>query len=420
MKIKKIVAAAVILFLSAGCICAYTVVRFEPGKKNDMVMINRIVKEVSENWASLDEGSYPESGYPFCVLSADESILYQSSPNAVNGMNQALANGEPVVDIRMGDTVAGKVIITADREAAFKAMQKSLVLVLLVFFAVYAGFCGLYFYYLHRKIIRPFRSLERFAHEIAGGNLDFILQTDKENIFGSFTQSFDIMREQLKTAKQREFLANQSKKELVASLSHDIKTPVTSIKLTSELLMVKEEDGKIKDKLNTIYQKAGQIDLLVTDLFHATLDDLEKLSVTPTETYSSVLESTIREADCYDRVTMSPVPDCILYMDPVRLDQVIANIIYNSYKYADTPIDVRFEIKDGYLEVSIQDYGKGADEEDLPLLFNKFYRGKNAAAKSGSGLGLYICKKLLEQMEGEIYCMNNGKGFLTLLLLKLA
>ena len=232
---------------------------------------------------------------------------------------------------------------------------------------------------MQRKIIQPFKNLEEFAYEIANGNLDFILKTEKENIFGLFTQSFDIMREQLKNAKHQEFLANQSKKELVASLSHDIKTPVTSIKLTSELLMVTAEDKKMKDKLNIIYQKAEQINLLVTDLFHATLDDLEKLSVNPVEIYSSTLESMIREADCYDRITMSAIPDCILYADPIRLNQVIANIIYNSYKYADTSVEIRFDINSDYLEVSIQDYGIGVEKEELPLLFNKFYRGKNAA-----------------------------------------
>jgi signal transduction histidine kinase len=137
------------------------------------------------------------------------------------------------------------------------------------------------------------------------------------------------------------------------------------------------------------------------------------------EAYSSILKTLIREADCYHTITISTIPDCMIFIDPLRLSQVIANIIYNSYKYANTPITIDFEIKDDYLEMQIQDYGKGVEEEELPLLFNKFYRGKNAATESGSGLGLYICKKLIEQMEGEIYCNNNVQGFETHLFLRL-
>lgn len=419
MKVKRII-IVLILFLFIGCLCAYIVNIFQPNRNIDMITINRIMKEVSNNWDFLKKGNYKDFNYPFSVLSLDNSILFRSSSDATDHMNEAIKNGDAILDIEQNDKIVGKVIITTNRTAAFKSMQTVLSRVIFVFFSLFTLFSGCYFFYLHKKIIRPFHNLEEFAKEIANGNLDFTLELNRDNIFGSFTQSFDIMREQLKTAKHQEFLANQSKKELVATLSHDIKTPVTSIKLTSELLMVTTEDKNVKDKLETIYQKAEQINLLVTDLFHATLDDLEKLRVTPVETYSSVLKSLICEADCYNTITMSSIPDCMIFVDPLRLSQVIANIIYNSYKYANTPIRIDFDIKDSFLEIQIQDYGNGVEEEELPLLFNKFYRGKNAATESGSGLGLYICKKLVEQMEGEIYCNNNEQGFITHLYLRLA
>lgn len=419
MKVKRII-IVLILFLFVGCLCAHIVNTFQPNRNIDMVTINRIVKEVSNNWDSLKKGNYKDFNYPFSVLSLDNSILFRSSSNATDHMNEAIKNGDAILDIEQNDKVVGKIIITTNMAATFKPMQTILSRIILAFFSLFTLFAGCYFLYLHKKIIQPFRNLEKFAKEVANGNLDFTLELNKDNIFGSFTQSFDIMREQLKTAKHEEFLANKSKKELVATLSHDIKTPVTSIKLTSELLMVTTEDKKIKDKLETINLKAEQINLLVTDLFDATLNDLENLRVTPVETYSSVLKTMISKADCYNTITMSPIPDCMLYIDPLRLGQVISNIIYNSYKYANTPITIDFCIKDSYLEMQIQDYGNGVEEEELPLLFNKFYRGKNAATKSGSGLGLYICKKLLEQMESEIYCNNNEQGFITQIFLRLA
>jgi signal transduction histidine kinase len=419
MNAKKIVMILSTFFLF-GCICAYSIDSFLPKEKNDIITINRIKKEVSNNWGSLMEGNYHNFHYPFCVLSRNDSILYQSSSKATDNINDALLNGDTILNIEQNEEIVGKVIITTNMTAAFRPMQRLLPLAIVAVFFIFTVICGFYFLYLYKMIIKPFHNLEEFAKEVANGNLDLTLKLTKNNIFGPFTQSFDIMREQLKSAKCQEYLANQSKKELVASLSHDIKTPVTSIKLTSELLMVTTEDKKTKDKLNVIYQKAEQINLLVTDLFHATLEDMEKLNVTPVETYSSVLETLIQEADCYGTITMSTIPECMLYIDPLRLNQVIANIIYNSYKYANTPISVRFDIKGYYLEMQIQDYGKGVDEEELPLLFNKFYRGKNAATESGSGLGLYICKKLIEQMDGEIYCSNNEQGFITKVFLKLA
>jgi signal transduction histidine kinase len=385
-----------------------------------VIEINRITKEVTNNWDCLNKGNYEGFSYPFCVLSPRNIVLYQSSETAATSYDTALANGDVIIAIERQDKIVGKLIIKTDRAAARRNLQQRLSLIILVCFSAFTLVFTIFYYYLHKNIIRPFRNLEEFAKEVANGNLDFALKMNKNNIFGSFTQSFDLMREQLKAAKQKEYLVNQSKKELVASLSHDIKTPITSIKLTSELLLVMTEDEKIKEKLGIINQKAVQINLLVTDLFHAALEDLEELKVNPIEIYSTVLESIIREADCNGRITLSAIPECIIYADPIRLNQVITNILYNSYKYADTPIDISADIKDGFLEIKIQDYGKGVDDNDLPLLFNKFYRGKNAAALSGSGLGLYICKKLLDQMDGEIICSNNEQGFLTTILLELA
>lgn len=114
---------------------------------------------------------------------------------------------------------------------------------------------------------------------MAAGNLDVPLEMDKQNIFGPFTESFDLMRSELKRSKKNEYLANQSKKELVASLSHDIKTPVASIQAITELMLVQQTDEAVRKSLTTINDKAKQITALVTDLFHASLEELQKLKV---------------------------------------------------------------------------------------------------------------------------------------------
>lgn len=116
--------------------------------------------------------------------------------------------------------------------------------------------CGGCFFYLQRAIIKPFGKMKRFAQRIAGGNLDIPLEMDRRNLFGAFTESFDLMRSELKKARMAEARANASKKELVAKLSHDIKTPVASIKAASEVGAALSADEKIRENYGQIIQKA--------------------------------------------------------------------------------------------------------------------------------------------------------------------
>jgi signal transduction histidine kinase len=206
----------------------------------------------------------------------------------------------------------------------------------------------------------------------------------------------------------------------VASLSHDIKTPVASIKAVSEIMMAKTKDEYEKKQLENINLKADQINTLITNLFNATLEELQELKVTVTEQPSLVIFDLIGNADYNHLVTVSGKPECIVLMDQLRLSQVIDNVISNSYKYANTAIDVTVAIRDNFLEISFLDYGPGVSEAEKPFLFHKFYRGKNAEGKNGTGLGLYISKYLMNKMSGDIECENTGIGFRIILKLLLA
>jgi signal transduction histidine kinase len=228
------------------------------------------------------------------------------------------------------------------------------------------------------------------------------------------------MREELASARQSEYVANRSKKELVASISHDIKTPVSSIKAVSELMLLRAVDEKVIKQLNTIYAKAEQINLLVTDMFHATLEELKELKVTVIEEYSNVLNGMITNVNYDDQISCDPIPECIILTDVTRLQQVFDNILSNSYKYAGTRVTITSHVSRTHLEISINDYGNGITKDELPLLFNKFYRGNNVEGQSGSGLGLYISKYLMQNMQGDIECHNREDGFTVTLKIKLA
>lgn len=388
--------------------------------EGDVVAVNRIIQTVKSQWPDSFT-AIPDTPYEYSVLDETGKLLFQTSSQAASSIYDGVKRHDTIMDITREGSLLGKVIITADFTQFLEVKRKKLIWITFCMTAAFFITSLGYLLFLDNSIYKPFQNLKGFARHIAAGNLEIPLEMDRNNLFGLFTESFDIMREQLKEARQKEAMANQSKKELVASLSHDIKTPVTSIKLVSELMLVTESREEVKTKLQTIYKKAEQIDLLITNMLHATLEDLGELSVNPTEESSQILEQLILNSDFYHKAEFSNIPQCLIYTDILRLGQVFDNIINNSYKYAGTKIHIYSEIIDSYLRIEIRDWGPGVPREDLPKLFKKFYRGSNTEGlpADGSGLGLYICKYLMEKMDGEIQYFNRTDGFSVELLIRL-
>jgi len=302
------------------------------------------------------------------------------------------------------------------RQSRDNLLQIFMYLIICTF--VVAGIVLLIYY--QQKILAPFRKLEKFAHHIAAGNLDIQLEMDKDNLFGAFTESFDLMREELKRARETEIKASKSKKELVASLVHDINTPVASVRSAIDILRIKasnENEIKILDSAN---KKLEQIDDLITNLFHSTLEELQELKVVPSEVQSVTIHEIIKHADCNERCRIFSVPDCLVLADLMRLQQVFDNVIKNSYKYAGTDIDIKTFIDEEYLFIEVKDFGAGVAEHELPLLTGKFYRGANTENTDGYGLGLYLSKYFMERMKGGLLCENHNDGFVVVITLKLA
>lgn len=245
---------------------------------------------------------------------------------------------------------------------------------------------------------------------VAGGNLDIPLEMDRQNLFGAFTESFDLMRAELKKARLAEAQANESKKELVAKLSHDIKTPVASIKAASELGAALTDDEKVWDNYNQIARKADQINALITDLFTSALEELNQLTVTPADMESSQLEELLENADYLHYANVPDIPNCLLYADRLRLQQVFDNIFANSYKYANTNIELAVSREENALAIVIEDYGGGVNAQELPLIKEKFMRAENAKDIEGAGLGLYISDYFMREMQGELELENGSHG----------
>jgi len=398
MKIKKIILLLVIFLLVATSVILF-VFRDKSKAKIDVTRVNDIAQSLGEQWANLDATKLPclKYGLAYVVLDGEDKFLAKTRSGLNTDINSAISNRDTIVDIKLNNKVLGKLIIYNDTSEIWEGYRKFLLSfsILLILFASFL--CLSYAVYIDRWIFRPFRKLQGFARNVASGKLDTPLEMDKGNMFGAFTESFDLMRDELGLARENERIANQSKKELVASLSHDIKTPVASIKAVSEVMLVKSKDENIKNQLQVINAKADQIDSLITNMFNATLEELQELKVTVSEEASKALYGLIKKADYNNQVTISNIPECIVLVDILRLAQVIDNVISNSYKYASTTIDVSCYIKENYLYIDFKDYGLGVPKDEVSLIFNKYYRAKNAVGKSGTGLGLYISKYLMKK-----------------------
>jgi signal transduction histidine kinase len=419
---KKLLVGLLFTVFAASIILVLLILNLKEGTSADRVAINTIVKITEQNWDSLHTDLYKNSPYDFAIINTADELQYQSKHAISLTLNDAINNRDTIIDVIVQGEMLGKVIINNDYRTVFIQMKKQFVLVSVVMLALLTLLGFAYMMYLNKSILRPFRKMQLFAKHIARGDLEVPLEMDRNNMFGAFTESFDMMREELAAARRSEYLANKSKKELVASLSHDVKTPVASIKAITELILLSTRDEKTSRQLNTLYAKADQIDRLVTDMFHSTLEELNELQVSLTEEHSHLLTQIINNANFYERISAAPLPDCIIVVDPLRIQQVIDNVVNNSYKYAypDTPIDIKFEFKDHYLEIDILDYGPGVPDEELPLVFNKFYRGSLAVNQNGAGLGLYISRYLMRKMQGDIVCATRQDGFTVKLLIPLA
>lgn len=409
MKIKYL-AAAFTLFM--GMIMAYFWLETAGDGQAvfDMVYYNKELKTISRAADTGMERTDLETEY-------DCSLLFLTDGDYKSRLNEAISSGNVVLDYEKDGVIVGKVIWDRENrlQNQWKAQMRktSMAVCIVVLLGGWLLLAVVYYCF-----IRPFSTLKTFAAEIAKGNLDFPLPMEKGNFFGAFTESFDIMREELQRARENEYLANVSKKELVAELSHDIKTPVSAIKAVCEVLEIKEKNEDTLEKVGIIAAKAETIEHLADNMFHATLEELEVLKVEPKEEKSTLIPDMFQDLKYYGEILLeNEIGECLVWMDRLRMEQVIDNIVNNSFKYAKTPVTVYFEDKKDGVSITIKDKGKGVSEEELPLVTEKFFRGSNAKGESGSGLGMYLVKRFMEQMYGAVECFFD-EGFGVTLFLK--
>lgn len=389
----------------------------------DNTVVNGLLNELSADWDNVkakNKSIVPQiEGISYEVMDNDGRILVRTETGMPEDLGRATSERYTIRDIKVDGEVVGKLLISNDFTSMRSETQKNYERRFIIVALVEALLIALFLLWVYRNIIKPFEDLKEFASDIASGDLDKPLKMDRGNIFGSFTESFDIMRTELSEAKQKEYEAQRSKMELVSQLSHDIKTPVASIKALGELLEAQSTDPKTKERLGSIVTKADNIDAMVSDLFTETLTELNELNVETSEQESRILDRIIKDADHMDLVTGRNVEECIIMCDPLRVTQVVNNIIFNSYKYAGTAIHLESHIEDDYLVVSFTDEGGGVSNDEIPMITKRFRRGENAKGKPGSGLGLAIAYELMEKMGGDLEVANADKGLRVRLFFKI-
>lgn len=378
-------------------------------RAQDAVALNEAVHTVQNDWGALDEHDN-HTALDYVVVGLDGAVLYRTRQGLSESLNAAVSHKDTIADLAVDGAVVGKLLVYNDDAQIFEAKKRTVLAAVIAAVLVQCGICAAHVWYINRTMVKPFHKLQAFAQRIADGNLDIPLEMDRNNVFGAFTESFDLMRSELKKARIAQARANESKKELVAKLSHDIKTPVASIQAAAEVGAALAQEEKSRNHFAQIIQKSCQINTLVANLFSAALEDLQELSVTPAELSGKELGKLLANADYLHRAKLPPVPECVLFADKLRLQQVFDNLFANSYKYADTAMKVTILRREQELEVCIEDYGGGVSDAELPLLKEKFMRGSNAGSIEGAGLGLYIADSCMKKMQGRLEITNGAHG----------
>lgn len=280
--------------------------------------------------------------------------------------------------------------------------------------------------WIYRSVSVPLARLQKAARNIKEGNLDFEIRQESGDEIGQLCQDFEEMRIRLKANAEEKVQFDRDNKELISNISHDLKTPITAIKGYVEGIMdgVADTPEKMDRYIKTIYNKANEMDLLINELTLYSKIDTNRIpynfsTISAKAYFQDCAEDLYLELDAKGvlftyRNHMEE--DCKVIVDPEQLRRVINNIVSNSLKYMDKAQGmITMDVKDvgDFIQVELGDNGKGIAAKDLPYIFDRFYRtdASRNSSKGGSGIGLSIVKKIVEEHGGNIWATSEeGAG----------
>lgn len=266
--------------------------------------------------------------------------------------------------------------------------------------------------FMKRYLIKPFHQMRELPYELSKGNLTAPIKENKSGFFGRFLWGMDLLRENLEDQKIAGLKLQKEKKTLILSISHDIKTPLSAIKLYAKAISKNLYDSPEKqaDIAESIHEKADEIETYVSQIMKASHRDFINLKVDNGEFYLSQM---IEKIAAYYEEKMSLLKidfdierfsDCILKGDEDRAVEVLQNILENALKYGDGhKVTIEFSQEEDCRLITVCNSGCTLPGTELLHIFDSFWRGSNTGNNGGSGLGLYICRQLMNKMGGEVF-----------------
>ena len=343
---------------------------------------------------------------PLLLFSASLYGFSQTQAKHVQeSSSQASDSNQMIYDISLAQSSSSQV----------KLMAKDMILtatIILVFTALSVGL------WIYRSIAVPMVKLKKATQNIKEGNLDFVLEVEGKDEFSQLCQDFEEMRKRLKESTEEKILMDKENKELISNISHDLKTPITAVKGYVEGIMdgVADTPEKMDRYVRTIYNKTNEMDHLINELtFYSKIDTnripytFSKLNVE--DYFSDCAEELGLEMETrgIELVYANYVEkDVQVIADGEQIRRVIHNIVSNAIKYMEKPkgiIQLRVKDVGDFIQVEIEDNGKGIAAKDLPYIFDRFYRTdvSRNSSKGGSGIGLSIVKKIMEDHGGKVW-----------------
>lgn len=317
---------------------------------------------------------------------------------------------EPTYDISILDS--------ASRTARVQLMTKDLFFSAFMILVITGLSVGSWIY---RSVAGPLVKLKKATHNIKAGNLDFVLDVEGTDEFSELCKDFEDMRKRLKESAEERVVLDKENKELISNISHDLKTPMTAIKGYVEGIMdgIADTPEKMERYIRTIYNKTNEMDHLINELtFYSKIDTnripytFSKLNVEDYFNDCAEELSVEMETRNIELVYANYVDNKVqIIADGEQIRRVIHNIISNSIKYMDKKkgiIQIRVKDVGDFIQIEIEDNGKGIAAKDLTNIFDRFYRTdvSRNSSKGGSGIGLSIVKKIMEDHGGKVWATS--------------
>ena len=306
----------------------------------------------------------------------------------------------------------------------FRGTMLGYILLMVIIMIILSGFVA---FIVYQQFVNPLVKLKEAAEKMGSGNLDEKIEIGKnrEDEVGELCESFENMRQRMSDFAKEKMRYEDENRQLISNISHDLRTPITTIKGYVEGIMdgVADTPEKRDRYLKMIYSKANEMDSLINELsLYTNINN----NAIPYEFHRVSVKDYFN--DCMEEVHATLMSknmtltyrnycedDVMVIVDPDQLKRVINNIVTNSIKYMDKEygqVDISIYDNDAEVKVAINDNGRGIDTESLPHIFDRMYRADSARqSRGGSGLGLAICKKIVEEHGGNIYATSQvGKG----------